>query len=200
MESSSGYAPDCAASLLPGVRYQHEYRHPRSFTTGVSLWGKHVRQNAQDRKRSGIADLSESPNQASVIDRADLIQNDLSVFSLEPNGDTGRIWTSFPRHRGYDNGSNVPVQLIGRDHHAWARLADFMSLGGIESHQIDIEAGCYHSHSVPSHSVAGKDPASTRVSSSFSRIRRKASSQSPRGGSVERTTKWSRQSSNPTTS
>ncbi len=52
----------------------------------------------------------------------------------------------------------MPIQLIGRNHDAGASFLDFLSLNGIEPNPIDLETGNYHSHSVASHSVAGRAP------------------------------------------
>ena len=156
-------------------------RPPRGRRPPEILVREHFVEHGHDVPRGHVADSAKAANQPSLVDGTNLVQHDLTVFSLEAQGNTGGIDTACGGHGCHDDRGDVTVQFIRRDHDARASLLNLVPLRGIQADEIDLKTSDYHSHSVVSHFVGGSEPSSRRASSPRSPIRRKASSQLIRG-------------------
>ena len=82
--------------------------------------------------RSGCrVDLAHALDQPGFVHCPDLIQQDLTRFSLESNRQAGGVGTALGRHRGYDDGVDMAIHFVRRNDEAGAGLADFTTLGGV---------------------------------------------------------------------
>jgi len=99
----------------------------------------------------GLVDFSDSLYQPGFVHCPDLIQNDLTRFSLESSRHTGGIGPAFSGHRCHDDSIDMMVHLVRGNDEAMAGLADFTTFGGIETHEKDVEPGNYHIQSFRSH-------------------------------------------------
>jgi len=73
------------------------------------------------------------------IDRADLVENDLTRFAAESVRHAGGIGPPFRRHRGDEHRADVMVHLVRGNDEAWPGLADLPADGGIEGDTVDFE-------------------------------------------------------------
>jgi len=139
----------------------------------------------------GVVDFTQPLYEACFVHGADLVQDDLSGFSLESDSNPRWILSALRGHGSNDHGADMSVHLVGRDDNAGSGFADFAAFGGIKANDLNLESGYYHRHSVLSHFVDASESRSSSASSPFSAILRNASSQPRRGLVAERTTRWS---------
>ena len=83
---------------------------------------------------------AEAFDQADLVDRAELIKDNLSRLSLETNGYAGGIGTALGGHGSHDDRVDMPIHFIGRDDQAGASFSDFAAFRWIEANEIDLEA------------------------------------------------------------
>ena len=102
-------------------------------------------------RSGGRVDLAGALDQAGLVHRSDLIQHNLTRFSLESNWHAGGVGMALGRHRGYDDGVDVVIHFIRGNDEAGAGLADFSTLGGVEAYEKDVEPGDYHVQFFRSH-------------------------------------------------
>jgi hypothetical protein len=86
-------------------------------------------------RSGGIVDLSDLLDQPGFLHCADLIQHNLTRFSLESGLQTGEIGPAFSGHRCHDDSIDVMVHLFRGNDEARACLADFTNFAGIETHE-----------------------------------------------------------------
>ena len=96
-------------------------------------------------------DLADALDQAGLVHRPDLIQHDLTRFPLESNRHAGGVGTALGGHGGHDDGVDMVVHFVRGNDEAGAGLADFTALGGVETHEKDVEPGGYHVQFFRSH-------------------------------------------------
>src|SRR5438045_1097469 len=111
------------------------------------LLREHLRERAQDGLLLRGTQAPEPPNQARLVDRAKLVEDDMTVLSLEVAGHPGGIAAALDRHRRNNGGGDVTVHLVWRDNQAGSSLLDLGSHSGIQIDKVNIEAPDYHSHS-----------------------------------------------------
>ena len=99
----------------------------------------------------GHVDLADALDQAGLVHRPDLIQHDLARFPLESNLHAGGVGTALGGHRYHDDGVDMVVHFVRGNDEAGAGLADFTTLGGIETHEKDVEPRDYHVQFFRSH-------------------------------------------------
>src|SRR5438067_4460006 len=118
--------------------------------------------------------FAESFDEASTIDRADLIEHDLTVLACKSTTYARWIGLSFRRHGRDDDSAEVAIHLIRRHDDARSDLLDLASDRRIEIDEVDVEPPDYHSHSAPSKAVSDAG-SSGSLSSPRSAMRRNAS-------------------------
>ncbi len=73
---------------------------------------EHFGQEGKGFLSCGVVDFAQPLHQSYFVHGADLVQDDLVHFSLEPDGNPGRIVMSFYCH-GHDNdGADMTIRLI----------------------------------------------------------------------------------------
>src|SRR5207247_2704184 len=125
-------------------------------------------------------------DQPLVIHRANLVEDDVARLALKLARYTERIRVPARRERRHDEGSEVSVQLVGRDDDAGPLLADLAPSGWIEVDQEHVATGNLPYR--PRHSLSSKRVrvgASSRRSSPRPRMSRAASAQPARGAARE---------------
>ena len=95
--------------------------------------------------------LAQSPYQPALINRTDLVKNNLASLTMESQIDTGGVVSTFGGQRGDDHGSNVPIHLVRGYDEAGTSFPDLVPYGGVKVSQVYFEAGYYHFHSILSH-------------------------------------------------
>src|SRR5436853_2264693 len=81
----------------------------------------------------GLMNAAQPLDQSSLVHRANLIEHDMSGFSLKLDRDAGRIGPSLSGHGSHDHRLDVAVHLVRRDDESGTGLADFVATGGVES-------------------------------------------------------------------
>jgi hypothetical protein len=117
--------------------------------------------------RSGGRNRSEFPNQPLPVHCAQLVQCSLAGFSLKAHRHASGVRTHGSGHRSNNDGLQISVHLIGRNHQAWPGLLYFSALGGIERQQpnfVPAWSAAHHRHSLRSNSFVPVVP--SRCSSS----------------------------------
>jgi hypothetical protein len=142
---------------------------------------KHPGQHLQNRGLSRFINSSEVLHETRLINRADLVEGNLSVLALEDTRHTRRIVSGSRCHRSDQRRSDVPIHLVGRNHQARPCLLDFHSFGRIKFDEKNIKTLNYHSHSSWSHCRLGAS-FNINLSSPLAAMRRNASSQPSRAG------------------
>ena len=154
------------------------------------LGGEQFGKKSQHTVGRDVVDRAQAFDQAGLVHRPDLIEDNLSGLSLKANRNAGGIETPLCRHGRDNHCIDVSIHFIGRDNQAGACLPDFSALGGIESNEVNLEAAGYQRHSSRSHREGDERSRSSSWSSPARCIARKASSQPLRGREAERTTSW----------
>ena len=129
------------------------------------LRSEQFRKKGEDMIGSIGSNRAQAFDQADLVDRAELIKDNLSRLSLETNGYAGGIGTALGGHGGHDDGVDVPIHFIGGNDQTGAGLSDFSAFSGIEANEIDLEAADYQRHSSQSH-WEEEDPSRSRSWSS----------------------------------
>lgn len=146
------------------------------------LLRKHLPQHLQRARGGVVVELAHALHQPGLVHGADLVEDDLTFFSLEGERDAAGVVAAFAGHGGDDDGGDVVVHFVRRDDNAGPGFLYFVTPGGIEADEINLETrDRYHCHSVLSHSVADALSASRSLSSCCWAIAEKASTQPTRG-------------------
>lgn len=77
--------------------------------------GEYLGQEGEHFLPGAVVDFAQPLYQAHFVDGADLVQDDLSGFSLESDGNPRGILSALRGHRRDDDSADVTVHLIGRD-------------------------------------------------------------------------------------
>jgi len=179
--SAGGFCGDVGPSGTRGRWSKERKRNSRS---------EHFGQESKGFLSCGVVDFAQPLHQSYFVHGADLVQDDLAHFSLEPDGNPGRIVMSFCCHGRDNDGADMTIHLIRRDDKTRPGFTDLSSLGGIKANKVNLEAGDYHSHSVLSQRVGARESRSRSASPPSWAILWKASSHPLRGFLAGRTTKW----------
>lgn len=129
--------------------------HARDKT--AELWREEFGEQCEHEPSGRFTDFAHAFDQPALIDGPELIQNNLARLALESNRHTGGIRAPLRSHGGYNDGIDMLIHFVRRDHETGASLADFTALGGIKPHEEHIESGGYHVHSFRSHVEAEGD-------------------------------------------
>lgn len=129
------------------------------------------------------ANGSKTFHESTLVDRPELIEDDLPPYALKRAGNSRRVVAPFRGHWCNDHRSNVCVHLVRRNDETRSGFSDFAPSRRIEIDQKDIETanGIVYSHT-HSESIqsARAAPGSRSLSSPRSAILAKASPQPSR--------------------
>jgi hypothetical protein len=99
------------------------------------LTAEHFKQDGGDSLRGDKRDRSEFPYQSLPVDGAQLVKCGLSGFSLKAQWNPRGIGARRSGHGDNDDGLQILVHFIGRDHQALFYLGP---VSGIKRHQPDL--------------------------------------------------------------
>lgn len=114
---------DIVAGLFSDVRGKSDLREK-------GLVREHFGEYGQCGLADPFGDLSESPDQTHPVDRAQLVEDDLSGLALEPARYARRIDPALGCHRRDNHRGDMAIHLIRRHHEVRPSLLDFSADGG----------------------------------------------------------------------
>lgn len=101
---------------------------------------EHLVEYTQDLPQRWLRECAQPLRQAFLIDHADLVHDDVAVFSGEPTRHTEWVLVGACRERGDDERLEVRVQLVRGDNQARARLPFLTPTCRTELHEVDVAA------------------------------------------------------------
>ena len=107
------------------------FRQISSGQCGVLLSCKHLGQRRQDCALNRGTDSAQTLHQPNLVDRSQLVEDDLPLLPLEAACHSSRIVAALGRHRSDDHRGEVSVGLVGRDNQA--RASFLISLPSVGS-------------------------------------------------------------------
>src|SRR5205823_156748 len=129
----------------------------RAARPAVRSRREHLLEDAQRSLQRLRGQSPKPPHEPLVIHGANLVENHVPATPGQPARDAKRVAMG-PRRQGCDDeGPEVRVELVGRNHHTGASLADLASPAWVEIDQEDVAPmdplPRYHRHSLSSNRV-----------------------------------------------